>query len=68
MSTPAAPAVRLESATVRFVSERGAVTALEKVSVDIPAGGFVTLLGHPDAASPRCSAWWPTWWPRRKGR
>ena len=27
------------------MSERGAVTALEKVSVDIPAGGFVTLLG-----------------------
>jgi len=39
------PAVRLERATVRFVSERGALTALEKVSVDIPAGGFVTLLG-----------------------
>jgi NitT/TauT family transport system ATP-binding protein len=45
MSLRAEPAVRLESATVRFVSERGAVTALEKVSVDIPAGGFVTLLG-----------------------
>jgi NitT/TauT family transport system ATP-binding protein len=27
------------------VSERGAVTALEKVSVAIPAGGFMTLLG-----------------------
>jgi len=42
---PAAPAVRLERATVRFVSERGAVTALDRVSVEIPAGGFVTLLG-----------------------
>jgi NitT/TauT family transport system ATP-binding protein len=45
MRTPAEPAVRLERATVRFTSERGAVTALEKVSVAIPAGGFVTLLG-----------------------
>jgi NitT/TauT family transport system ATP-binding protein len=27
------------------VSERGALTALEKVSVAIPAGGFMTLLG-----------------------
>jgi NitT/TauT family transport system ATP-binding protein len=27
------------------VSERGAVTALEKVSVAVPAGGFMTLLG-----------------------
>ncbi|MGH7264156.1 MAG: ABC transporter ATP-binding protein, partial [Candidatus Rokuibacteriota bacterium] len=43
---PAAPAVRLESATVRFVSERGgAITALEQVSVDIPDRGFTTLLG-----------------------
>ena len=45
MRIPAEPAVRLDSATVRFMSERGAVTALEKVSVAIPAGGFMTLLG-----------------------
>ena len=45
MTIPAEPAVRLDSATVRFMSERGAITALEKVSVAIPAGGFVTLLG-----------------------
>ena len=44
-SSATPPAVRLRDATVRFVSERGALTALERVSVEIPEGGFVTLLG-----------------------
>jgi NitT/TauT family transport system ATP-binding protein len=38
-------AVRLSDVTVRFVTERGAVTALERVSLTIPHGGFLTLLG-----------------------
>jgi NitT/TauT family transport system ATP-binding protein len=38
-------AVRLEGATVRFTSERGSVTALENVAVEIPEGGFMSLLG-----------------------
>jgi NitT/TauT family transport system ATP-binding protein len=39
------PAVRLRDVTVRFTTERGVVTALERVSVMIPRGGFMTLLG-----------------------
>ena len=38
-------AVRLDEVTVRFVTERGAMTALERVSLSIPRGGFLTLLG-----------------------
>ena len=39
------PAVRLRDVTVRFTTERGVVTALERVSLTIPRGGFLTLLG-----------------------
>ena len=39
------PAVRLRDVTVRFPTERGVVTALERVSLTIPRGGFLTLLG-----------------------
>src|SRR5271155_4650070 len=39
------PAVRLRDVTVRFTTERGSVTALERVTLDIARGGFVTLLG-----------------------
>src|SRR5579863_3280723 len=39
------PAVRLRDVTVRFTTERGVVTALERVSLSIPRGGFLTLLG-----------------------
>jgi NitT/TauT family transport system ATP-binding protein len=38
-------AVRLQDVTVRFPTERGVVTALERVSLTIPVGGFLTLLG-----------------------
>ncbi len=39
------PAVRLGDVTVRFTTERGAVMALDRVSLSIPRGGFLTLLG-----------------------
>jgi NitT/TauT family transport system ATP-binding protein len=42
---PGGPAVRLRDVTVRFTTERGSVTALERVTLDIARGGFVTLLG-----------------------
>src|ERR1700684_13397 len=38
-------AVQLRDVTVRFTTERGAVTALERVSLSIARGGFLTLLG-----------------------
>jgi NitT/TauT family transport system ATP-binding protein len=38
-------AVRMREVTVRFTTERGVVTALERVSLSIPRGGFLTLLG-----------------------
>jgi NitT/TauT family transport system ATP-binding protein len=38
-------AVRCENVTVRFTTERGTVVALDRVSLDVPRGGFVTLLG-----------------------
>src|ERR1700692_358747 len=38
-------AVRLREVTVRFTTERGVVTALERVSLSIQRGGFLTLLG-----------------------
>jgi NitT/TauT family transport system ATP-binding protein len=39
------PAVRLHNVTVRFTTERGAVTALDRVSMTVARGGFLTLLG-----------------------
>ena len=39
------PAVRLRNVTVRFTTERGAVTALDRVSMTVARGGFLTLLG-----------------------
>jgi len=44
-SLGAPPAVELESATVRYSSERGSVTALENVGLQVQPGGFVSLLG-----------------------
>ena len=38
-------AVALEGVSVRFFTDRGAVTALENVSIDVPAGSFLTILG-----------------------
>jgi NitT/TauT family transport system ATP-binding protein len=45
--TASAPplAVDLEQVTVRFTTERGTVTALENIDLEVPAGGFLTLLG-----------------------
>jgi NitT/TauT family transport system ATP-binding protein len=39
------PAVELRDVSVRFTTERGVVTALDKVSLTVPRGGFLTLLG-----------------------
>jgi NitT/TauT family transport system ATP-binding protein len=41
----AAPAVECRDISVRFMSERRVVTALEDVSFSVPVGGFVSLLG-----------------------
>ena len=41
---PMAVAV-LRRVTVRFTTERGTVTALEDIDLEIPRGGFLTLLG-----------------------
>jgi NitT/TauT family transport system ATP-binding protein len=38
-------AVELRDVTVRFTTERGVTTALERVDLSIPCGGFLTLLG-----------------------
>jgi NitT/TauT family transport system ATP-binding protein len=40
-----AAAVELRGVTVRFMSERREVTALENISFGLAAGGFLTLLG-----------------------
>jgi NitT/TauT family transport system ATP-binding protein len=45
VATAEAPAVELNSVSVRFMSERRAVTALENVSFALAAGSFLTLLG-----------------------
>ena len=39
------PAVRLRGVTVRFTTERGAVTALDRISMTVAQGGFLSLLG-----------------------
>ncbi len=41
----AATAIAVSDLTVRFSGEAGTVTALDRVSFDVPAGGFVTMLG-----------------------
>jgi len=38
-------AVSCEKVSVRFTSERGTVTALDKIDLSIPRGSFLTLLG-----------------------
>jgi NitT/TauT family transport system ATP-binding protein len=40
-----AETVAIDNVTVRFASDRGSVTALSDVSVDIGRGGFLTILG-----------------------
>jgi NitT/TauT family transport system ATP-binding protein len=40
-----APAVQCDGISVRFVSNRQSVTALESVSLSIPAGSLLTVLG-----------------------
>ena len=37
--------VSIENVSVRFDSDRGAVTALENVSFELPRGGFLAILG-----------------------
>jgi NitT/TauT family transport system ATP-binding protein len=39
------PVVALKGVTVRFTTERGVVTALDKIDLDVDDGGFLTLLG-----------------------
>jgi len=39
------PAVAVDCVTVRFVTERRVITALEEVSFTVPRGGFLALLG-----------------------
>src|SRR5271156_6699407 len=38
-------AVRLRDVTVRFTNERATTTALDRISLEVPRGGFLTLLG-----------------------
>ncbi|MBV8534453.1 MAG: ABC transporter ATP-binding protein, partial [Alphaproteobacteria bacterium] len=40
-----APAIVCDRVTVRFVTERRTVTALDNVSFEIPEGSFLALLG-----------------------
>ena len=40
-----APAIALDQVSVRFTTERGTVTALERINLTVQAGGFITLLG-----------------------
>lgn len=40
-----APAVACDGVTVRFVTDRRTVTAIENVSFDVEPGGFLSLLG-----------------------
>ncbi|MBI1779180.1 MAG: ABC transporter ATP-binding protein [Proteobacteria bacterium] len=44
-SAPVEDAVRCEGVGVRFVTERGSVTALSDVSLTVKRGSFLTLLG-----------------------
>lgn len=43
--TAASPAVSVQDVTVRFEADSGSITALQRVSVEIPTGGLVTMLG-----------------------
>lgn len=45
MPAAAASAVVVRKAGVRFDTDSGSVTALQDVTVDIPAGGLITMLG-----------------------
>ena len=38
-------AVSFDNVAVRFDTDSGIITALENISLDIPVGGFVTMLG-----------------------
>ena len=41
----AGTAIAIRDLSVRFQTDNGVVTALDKVSVDIPEGALVTMLG-----------------------
>jgi NitT/TauT family transport system ATP-binding protein len=41
----AASAVTCDKVTVRFTTDRGTVTALQDISIEVPAGSMMTLLG-----------------------
>jgi NitT/TauT family transport system ATP-binding protein len=41
----ATPIVALKGVSVRFTTERGTITALENIDLDVDEGGFLTLLG-----------------------
>ncbi|HLJ72508.1 MAG TPA: ABC transporter ATP-binding protein [Roseiarcus sp.] len=43
--TPAPPLVSLRGVSMRFATERGVITALERIDLDVEDGGFLTLLG-----------------------
>ena len=45
MHMPAVPALQCEQVSVRFSSDRRAVTALERVSLTVNAGSLLTVLG-----------------------
>jgi NitT/TauT family transport system ATP-binding protein len=38
-------ALRLQDVTIRFTTERGTVTALDRISLSVSSGGFLTLVG-----------------------
>jgi ABC-type glutathione transport system ATPase component len=50
------PAVECRDLTVRFMSERRSVTALENVSLTVQESSFLTVSGRPAAANRRCCA------------
>src|SRR5579863_3223116 len=45
LSRAAGPVVALKGVTVRFTSDRGTITALDNIDLDVEQGGFMTLLG-----------------------
>ncbi len=50
------------SITIKNISKRfGSFVALDNVSLEVPGGGLLALLGHPAPARRRCCASSPGW-------
>jgi NitT/TauT family transport system ATP-binding protein/sulfonate transport system ATP-binding protein len=53
-----APKVRIDAVGKIFGTGADEFLAIDRIDLDVAANEFVSIVGPPAAASPRCSTWW----------